>query len=904
MKYEKGNASSLQAVGEAFLEFAQTSNATTQAWELIDDRINSLYGATLRVPIKKSESFTPEVYYVVGNDTLTTNSGTYYLDTLKTKYPNDEFVEDFTMSGLDDVLSYLDTITPTKKGTLIFNGFESDIASGKSVSAILSTLDAIDSKAKSLGLVAKPFITPTLEMYTNTAIEEKYKVLRRVFRLSGKMTIVCLGDSITDETTPEDIGLSPFSWTWACQEDIPYINVINKGVKGDTTSSALARFQTDVLEQHPNFCFMLIGGNDLWYATETSFEQTKANYENMIQQCLSNNIIPIIGTYVPTLEQVMSWFQNVTQSVEILSYFCDFCDFCSSMAKKYNLLLVENIYKNCRDNENKIILDCTLNPPQDKVHMSKKGAEIVGHYIASSIKSMIDSTRLNSLNCVDFYDIFCSSIGIDELSQGDLLNLLNSDNVTYNQTAQDYIDSFISDKNLLGHIEHPYFYISFQHTLVDSNTYANWLRTTMTVPHPGANTIGYQSETYDRRTRVGDANRYVIGKYGSVNRENAFCNNGSFLAVGLHTLYDRDLWMCEQGSITCEKEAYKQTNDINMLPWRSYYIPDLGKHYEGEEVHLPVFPSTGCPWFVISEQNKIDFEVSKWGIDYWFTKSDYDATITLRFRGGLDEDVYQSMSFGMMSNVNEEAYIFPLYVAGGSQALKQDIYVYTPVGGKYPTYKIGNIYDLDMQNICLSNSNLLNPTKFNGANMSNFRILSPEGEWKDIYAHSQGAYVVAEPTCDPPPRDWKYLLSDVVHGGFDISEHSAYIFLDNNTKMTDTYRVNHEPNGYEHSSRLENIIVALTNQKPHTERCFCGTIPNCYGSWYKTLPVGEIEINGKKYLSLPNVWKDRWWNYPAFYGKYTDSVYWENTQIRKTYDRKKHNDIMYHRLLIPLGGGD
>ena len=46
--YVQGSASSLKEVGERFLSFIQESNETTEAWEVIDDRLDSFYGATIK----------------------------------------------------------------------------------------------------------------------------------------------------------------------------------------------------------------------------------------------------------------------------------------------------------------------------------------------------------------------------------------------------------------------------------------------------------------------------------------------------------------------------------------------------------------------------------------------------------------------------------------------------------------------------------------------------------------------------------------------------------------------------------------------------------------------------------------------------------------------------------------
>ena len=55
MMYSTGIVYSLKEVGEKFIDFAQQSNSNTQAWELLDDRLSSFYGATLKIPMKDWE---------------------------------------------------------------------------------------------------------------------------------------------------------------------------------------------------------------------------------------------------------------------------------------------------------------------------------------------------------------------------------------------------------------------------------------------------------------------------------------------------------------------------------------------------------------------------------------------------------------------------------------------------------------------------------------------------------------------------------------------------------------------------------------------------------------------------------------------------------------------------------
>lgn len=57
MIYIKGNATTLLEVAQAFEAFCQTSNASTDAWELMQSNLDSLYGTTFRVKGIDSDSY-------------------------------------------------------------------------------------------------------------------------------------------------------------------------------------------------------------------------------------------------------------------------------------------------------------------------------------------------------------------------------------------------------------------------------------------------------------------------------------------------------------------------------------------------------------------------------------------------------------------------------------------------------------------------------------------------------------------------------------------------------------------------------------------------------------------------------------------------------------------------------
>ena len=51
MLTETGGVLSLRELMQKFMDFAQRSDATTQSWELLDNRYDTFYGATFKIPM-------------------------------------------------------------------------------------------------------------------------------------------------------------------------------------------------------------------------------------------------------------------------------------------------------------------------------------------------------------------------------------------------------------------------------------------------------------------------------------------------------------------------------------------------------------------------------------------------------------------------------------------------------------------------------------------------------------------------------------------------------------------------------------------------------------------------------------------------------------------------------------
>ena len=128
-----------------------------------------------------------------------------------------------------------------------------------------------------------------------------------------EIIIVALGDSITNgagigDVTEED------TYRHHLQVDLPKmmgykVKVINAGVNGDITTTAITRLERDVLQYKPDYVTIMFGVNDAGYyrpATDSmadtprvSAEDFKKNLESIIDSVKGVGAIPVLVTPLP-----------------------------------------------------------------------------------------------------------------------------------------------------------------------------------------------------------------------------------------------------------------------------------------------------------------------------------------------------------------------------------------------------------------------------------------------------------------------------------------------------------------------------------------------------------------------------------------------------------------------------
>lgn len=118
-------------------------------------------------------------------------------------------------------------------------------------------------------------------------------------------TLLLIGDSISDAERARPVGEGLFNaWGRSYVADVGALlgcmypelglRVINMGISGNQVRDLEARWETDVMEHHPDWVSVLIGINDVWrqfdcpYMPETHFglKEYEETYERLIQRTL------------------------------------------------------------------------------------------------------------------------------------------------------------------------------------------------------------------------------------------------------------------------------------------------------------------------------------------------------------------------------------------------------------------------------------------------------------------------------------------------------------------------------------------------------------------------------------------------------------------------------------------
>lgn len=101
------------------------------------------------------------------------------------------------------------------------------------------------------------------------------------------------------------------------------IEVLNKGIIGDTTSGMLSRFYRDVVEEKARQVIIMGGSNDL--ILEAPLSVVKSQMATLVHHAYHYNIRPIIGVPIPACVEIAKRFwpfvHNLSEVNEQLKFY-------------------------------------------------------------------------------------------------------------------------------------------------------------------------------------------------------------------------------------------------------------------------------------------------------------------------------------------------------------------------------------------------------------------------------------------------------------------------------------------------------------------------------------------------------------------------------------------------------
>lgn len=174
-------------------------------------------------------------------------------------------------------------------------------------------------------------------------------------RDSQGTTIVCFGDSLTAGYGAEKG--KDYPSVLRAQVGLP---VINAGVPGDTTASALERLESDVLSHDPKVVILTLGGND--FLNRVPKEETLKNMETIVDRLQSRGAMVVLAA-------VQTGFWGDAYS-----------DDYKKLARQKHFVLIPNVLK-----------DVLFDPryKYDQIHPNTEGYRIMAGRIYQKIKPLL-----------------------------------------------------------------------------------------------------------------------------------------------------------------------------------------------------------------------------------------------------------------------------------------------------------------------------------------------------------------------------------------------------------------------------------------------------------------------------------------------------------------------------------
>ena len=186
-------------------------------------------------------------------------------------------------------------------------------------------------------------------------------------KLNKESILICYGDSLT-AGYGAPIGKSYPDYLQSKLK----LKVINKGVSGDTTISALERFKVDVLDYNPDVVIVELGANDLIQGVDIS--KTKNNLNYIVDELINRKIrVYIVKFYGNQL--IFNILKNNSKK--------EFDKFFKELEDKNDVYLIKDIWKGIWGKH-----------MSDSIHPDEIGYEKMGKIYLKELRPIMKKNRL------------------------------------------------------------------------------------------------------------------------------------------------------------------------------------------------------------------------------------------------------------------------------------------------------------------------------------------------------------------------------------------------------------------------------------------------------------------------------------------------------------------------------
>ncbi|PJI07281.1 MULTISPECIES: SGNH/GDSL hydrolase family protein [Clostridium] len=162
------------------------------------------------------------------------------------------------------------------------------------------------------------------------------------------MKLVCIGDSLT-----YGYGVpSNSSWVELLKSHLN-LEIINKGMNGDTTSGILSRSYRDITQEKPSHVIIMAGTNDM--LMNYPLKLIKDNIKFLITEAKENNIEPIVALQPPVIASLAKiyWDAEINYK-EVNTNLLNYINWAKTFCSNNNITLIDfyDLFINKKDIKN------------------------------------------------------------------------------------------------------------------------------------------------------------------------------------------------------------------------------------------------------------------------------------------------------------------------------------------------------------------------------------------------------------------------------------------------------------------------------------------------------------------------------------------------------------------------